>query len=116
MNLFRFNLLPRKNSSASKAKERLQILLAHERGDAGNTDPEFLAKLQKEIIEVVKRHMEIDGEAVEIKLDRGEDISSLEINIEMPGASKLRTAKGGETAKAKPEPAKSTGGGAPATA
>ncbi|WP_294925814.1 cell division topological specificity factor MinE [uncultured Paracoccus sp.] len=83
-------LRSRKPSSAQTAKERLQILLAHERGSGGGSDPDFLASLQRDILEVVRRHIEIDRDAVEIKLERSDDLSSLEINIDMPGA-KART-------------------------
>ena len=79
---------PRKPNPAQTAKERLQILLAHER--AGGASPDFLPNLQRDILEVVRRHMEIDGDQVEIKLERGEALSSLEINIELPGAQDLR--------------------------
>ncbi|WP_347265904.1 cell division topological specificity factor MinE [Paracoccus sp. (in: a-proteobacteria)] len=87
--MFGFNLRPKKSSTAQTAKERLQILLAHERA-GGGASPDFLPLLQRDILEVVRRHMEIDGNAVEIKLERGNDLSSLEINIELPGVEKLR--------------------------
>jgi len=83
--MFGFSFRPRKNGSAQTAKERLQILLAHER--AGGTSPDFLPTLQREILEVVRRHMEIDGDAVDVKLERGAELSSLEINIELPSGS-----------------------------
>lgn len=73
---------PRKASPAQTAKERLQILLAHER--AGGSNPDFLPRLQREILEVVRRHMEIDGDQVEVRMERGEALTSLEINIEIP--------------------------------
>ncbi|MTH61940.1 cell division topological specificity factor MinE, partial [Paracoccus litorisediminis] len=81
-----------KPNPAQTAKERLQILLAHER--AGGTSPDFLPLLQRDILEVVRRHMEIDGEQVEVKLERGAELSSLEINIELPGATKLKKKAG----------------------
>lgn len=87
--MFGFSFRPKKTGSANTAKERLQILLAHERA-GGSTSPDYLPLLQRDILEVVRRHMEIDGDAVEIKLERGDDLSSLEINIELPGAEKLR--------------------------
>lgn len=87
--MFGFNFRPKKSGSAHTAKERLQILLAHERA-SGSSSPDFLPLLQRDILEVVRRHMEIDGDAVEIKLERGNDLSSLEINIELPGGDKLR--------------------------
>ncbi|MCV2445766.1 cell division topological specificity factor MinE [Paracoccus sp. DMF] len=84
--MFGFSLRPRKPSSAQTAKERLQILLAHER--TSNSGPDFLPLLQRDILEVVRRHMDVDGDAVDIKLERSDDLSSLEINIEMPGTRK----------------------------
>lgn len=80
----------RKPASAQTAKERLQILLAHERA-VGGSSPDFLPLLQRDILEVVRRHLEIDSDAVDVKLERSDDLSSLEINIELPG-SKPRTA------------------------
>ncbi|WP_134679228.1 cell division topological specificity factor MinE [Paracoccus ravus] len=86
--MFGISFRPRKASPAQTAKERLQILLAHER--AGGTSSDFLPLLQRDILEVVRRHMEISQDSVEVTLERGEELSSLEINIELPGASKLR--------------------------
>ncbi|MTH64233.1 cell division topological specificity factor MinE [Paracoccus shanxieyensis] len=80
--MFGFSFRQKKPSTAQTAKERLQILLAHERA-SGDT-PDFLPLLQRDILEVVRRHMQIDGDAVDIKLERSDDLSSLEINIEMP--------------------------------
>ncbi len=80
--MFGFTFRKREPNSAQTAKERLQILLAHER--VGNTSPDYLPLLQRDILEVIRRHMEIDGDAVDIKLERSDDLSSLEINIELP--------------------------------
>ncbi|MFC3569078.1 cell division topological specificity factor MinE [Paracoccus sp. TOH] len=84
--MFGFSFRQRKPNSAQTAKERLQILLAHER--TSNSGPDFLPLLQRDILEVVRRHMDVDGDAVDIKLERSDDLSSLEINIEMPGSGK----------------------------
>ena len=84
--MFGFNFRQRKPSSAQTAKERLQILLAHER--TSNSGPDFLPLLQRDILEVVRRHMDVDSDAVDIKLERSDDLSSLEINLEFPGARK----------------------------
>jgi cell division topological specificity factor len=86
--MFGFTLRPRRTSdTAATAKERLQILLAHERIDRSNS--ELLPLLQREILEVIKRHMQVNSDTVDIKLERGDEMSSLEINIELPGASML---------------------------
>ncbi len=81
MSLFTF--LSRR-SSAPVARERLQILLSHERAVAGQSD--LAAILQEEILAVIAKHMAIDRDKVQVKLDRGSDVSTLEIDIEMPGA------------------------------
>ena len=79
---------PRQANSADTAKERLQILLSHERTD--RSSPEFLPLLQRDILEVIERYMRVGGDSVEIKLERGEELSTLEINIELPGARALQ--------------------------
>ncbi|WP_138469437.1 cell division topological specificity factor MinE [Poseidonocella sp. HB161398] len=90
--MFSFSLRPRRPKSAETAKERLQILLAHERADGGS--PDYLPMLQKEILEVVQRHLSVNQEQVEVKIDRDKDISALEINIEIPGPSNLKLKAG----------------------
>jgi cell division topological specificity factor len=72
-------------SSAAAARERLQIVLAHER--IGHTREDFLPKLQQEIVAVVARYVAIDPGRVNVSLDRGGDMSTLAIEIEMPGPS-----------------------------
>jgi cell division topological specificity factor len=79
---------PRQASSADAAKERLQILLSHERTD--RSSPEYLPMLQRDILEVIERYMRVGGDSVDIKLERGEELSTLEINIELPGARTLQ--------------------------
>lgn len=88
MSIFGFQFRPRaKASTAQTAKERLQILLAHERVDASAQD--VLPLLQRDILEVIRRHMKIDGDAVDIRMERADDRSSLEINIELPASRSL---------------------------
>jgi cell division topological specificity factor len=71
-------------ATASAAKERLQIVLAHER--IGRTREDFLPKLQMEIVAVVAKYVAIDPGKVNVSLDRGGDISTLAIEIDLPGA------------------------------
>lgn len=82
MKMFGFNFRPRKSNSAQTAKNRLQILLAHERGSGPS--PDYLPLLQRDILEAIKRHIQVEQDAVDIKMDRKDDLSSLEINIELP--------------------------------
>ncbi|WP_149535401.1 cell division topological specificity factor MinE [Siccirubricoccus phaeus] len=70
-------------ASASAAKERLQIVLAHER--IGRTREDFLPRLQQELVAVVARYVAIDPGKVNVNLDRGGDLSTLAIEIELPG-------------------------------
>jgi cell division topological specificity factor len=74
--------------SAPVARERLQILLAHERSQHGATD--LAAILQQEILAVIAKYIPIDQDRVVVKLDRGDEISTLEIDIEMPEAALAR--------------------------
>lgn len=68
--------------SAPVARERLQILLAHERAVAGNSD--LVAVLQEEILAVIAKHFPVERDKVQVKLDRGSSVSTLEIGVEMP--------------------------------
>ncbi|HTW29783.1 MAG TPA: cell division topological specificity factor MinE [Acetobacteraceae bacterium] len=79
-----------RRSSAPVARERLQILLAHERTVNGKSD--LAAVLQEEILAVIARHMAIDRDKVQVKLDRGPAVSTLEIDIEMPAEPALLAA------------------------
>lgn len=76
-----------KRSSAPVARDRLQILLAHERA-GGEGQSELIAKLREEILDVIARHVPIDRDKVQIKLDRGAAVSTLEIDIEVPALKK----------------------------
>jgi cell division topological specificity factor len=76
--------------SAPVARERLQILLAYERGTRGQSD--LLAILREEILAVIGRHVTVDRDNVRIKMDRGEAVSMLEIDVEIPNAGVLATA------------------------
>ncbi len=88
MNLLRF--LSRRTASAPVARERLQILLAHERGLRGQ--PELLGILREEILAVVSRHVTLDPEKVIVRMDRGESVSTLEVDIEVPNGFDKRVA------------------------
>jgi cell division topological specificity factor len=82
MNLLSFFTRSR-GGSADTAKERLQILLAHERMD--RSGPDFLPKLKNDIIEVIRKYVPHAGDKVDVKLERGASVSTLEIDIELPG-------------------------------
>jgi cell division topological specificity factor len=80
MNLWR--LFSGRKGSAPVARERLQILLAHERGM--RSQPDLLGKLREEILSVISRHVSLDPDKVVVKMDRGKSVSTLEVDIELP--------------------------------
>jgi cell division topological specificity factor len=77
-------------TSAASAKERLQIVLSHERISRDGED--FLPKLQRDLVEVVARYVNVDAEKVNVSLERGADLSTLAIEIELPGPQALKRA------------------------
>lgn len=75
-------LLRGRPATASVARERLQILLAHERGMRGQS--ELLGVLREEILAAVARHVEIDPDRVVVRMQRDDSVSTLEVDIELP--------------------------------
>ncbi len=92
-------IFPERRSSAVIARERLKIVLAHER--ASRDAPDFLPILQKELLDVVGRYVEIRSDMLRINLGREGDTSLLEINVEIDGG-RPRPARNGSAAPAKP--------------
>jgi cell division topological specificity factor len=79
-----FNSLLKKEqkSSASVAKERLQIIVAHERNK--RHQPDYLPRMQQEIIDVIRKYVNIDDEQVTVQLENTDARSVLELNITLP--------------------------------
>ena len=77
-----FNLFRR--GSAPVARERLQILLAHERNAI--YQPDLLGILREEILGLIGRHVSFDPDKVQIKMDRGKSVSTLAVDIEIPNS------------------------------
>ncbi|CAA6810711.1 MAG: Cell division topological specificity factor MinE [uncultured Thiotrichaceae bacterium] len=78
-----FDLFRQKNrSSASKAKERLQILIAHER--SGRNGPDYLPQMRNELMAVIKKYVPIDDDQVKVQVENGEGYDVLELNITLP--------------------------------
>jgi cell division topological specificity factor len=85
-----FGLFGRRGT-APVARERLQILLAHERALIGQTD--LIAVLREEILSVISRHIPVEADKVQVTMERGDTVSTLAIDIEIPSAlDKLRGA------------------------
>jgi cell division topological specificity factor len=76
----------KKASSASVAKERLQIIVSHERRPS--TSPDFLPQLQTDILEVVRKYIQINEDQVKLSLDRRGDCEVLELNISLADSVK----------------------------
>ena len=75
--------LGEKKKTASVAKERLQIILAHERGTRP-VEPEFLPALQKDLLEVISKYIKIDAKDIKVHLERDASMEVLEVKIELP--------------------------------
>ncbi|PZU89938.1 MAG: cell division topological specificity factor MinE [Shinella sp.] len=83
-----FRLFTRQRS-APMARERLQVLLAHERASSGS---DLVATLREEILAVIAKHVELDSDRVQVKMDRDEHYSILEIDVEIPLETTMRAA------------------------
>lgn len=71
-----------KAGSASIAKERLQILVAHER--SSRNQPSYLPQLQRELLEVIKKYINVDQEAISFNFEQDDNQEILELNIVLP--------------------------------
>ena len=80
-----FELFKRR-ASAPVARERLQLLLAYERKT--RDQPDLVNILREEIMAVLAKHVQVDPDKVQIAMDRGERMSTLEIDIQVPTPGK----------------------------
>ncbi|WP_295530521.1 cell division topological specificity factor MinE [uncultured Pseudacidovorax sp.] len=76
-------LLGEKKKSAAVAKERLQIILAHERG-LNARRPDYLPQLQRELLEVISKYVSIKAEDIKVHLEKQDALEVLEVKIELP--------------------------------
>lgn len=82
-----FNYLRKRgnNSTASVAKERLQIIISHERTERNKgSTPDYLPKLQEEILAVIAKYIPINRDQISVNLERMGDSAVLELNFTMP--------------------------------
>jgi cell division topological specificity factor len=80
-------LLGEKKKTASVAKERLQIILAHERSGRQRR-PDYLAALQRELVAVISKYVSVKPDDIRVNLERQDDLEVLDIKIELPEASR----------------------------
>lgn len=75
--------LGEKKNSASVAKERLQLILAHER-NGRSSSPDYLPQLQRELVAVISKYVSINAEDIKVHMERDGDLEVLEVKIELP--------------------------------
>jgi cell division topological specificity factor len=73
-----------KKRTASVAKERLQIILAHERSGRNAAEPDYLPALQAELIAVISKYIKINPDDIKVNLERQDNLEVLEVKIELP--------------------------------
>ncbi|MCL1077234.1 cell division topological specificity factor MinE [Parashewanella spongiae] len=87
MSLIDYFKINKKSSSASLAKERLQIIVAHQRG--AQSTPDYFPKMKQEIVEVIRKYVQISEDQVSVHVDQNdENLSVLELNVTLPDGVK----------------------------
>jgi len=72
-----------KKTTANTAKERLQIIVAHERRKRNS--PDYLPQLERDILEVIRKYVDISPEDIAVSLEKRDDeLSVLELNVTFP--------------------------------
>jgi cell division topological specificity factor len=82
----------RRRGSAPVARERLQILLSYERASRGQSD--LLAILREEILSAITKHVTVERDNVQVRMDRGPSVSTLAIDVEIPHSTGMLLATG----------------------
>ncbi|RDZ27813.1 cell division topological specificity factor MinE [Lysobacter silvisoli] len=77
-----FDFLLAKKQTAAVAKDRLRIIVAHER--AGRGGPEYLPMLQRELLEVIRKYVNVDVEAVKVDVVKEGEHDVLDISVALP--------------------------------
>jgi len=79
--------LGEKKNTASVAKERLQLILAHER-NGRSSSPDYLPQLQRELVAVISKYVSINPSDIKVHMERQDDLDVLEVKIELPEAAR----------------------------
>jgi cell division topological specificity factor len=77
-------LLGENKKTASVAKERLQIILAHERSGRNASQPDYLPALQRELVAVISKYIKISAQDIKVHLEKQDNLEVLEVKIELP--------------------------------
>jgi cell division topological specificity factor len=104
-------LLGREKPSGALARERLQLVLAHDRSDL---NPELLEQMRREILEVVQKYVEIDLDSGDVSLETGDRVTALVANLPIRRARPLANPRTAGDSPASPEPAPAATEGAEA--
>ena len=76
--------LGEKKKTATVAKERLQIILAHERSGRAGSRADYLPQLQAELVAVISKYIKINQNDIKVNLERQDNLEVLEVKIELP--------------------------------
>ena len=79
-------LFGNKPRTAAIAKERLQLIIAHERGGSSTSTPDFMPALQQELMAVISKYVSVNQEDIKVTLEKQGNLEVLEVNIVMPEA------------------------------
>ena len=79
-------LLGEKKKTAGVAKERLQIILAHERSGRNPGQPDYLPALQRDLVAVISKYVKIDLQDIKVHLEKQDNLEVLAVKIELPEA------------------------------
>lgn len=80
--------LGEKKRTADVAKERLQIILAHERSGRGGSRPDYLPQMQAELMAVIRKYVHVSPSDVKVSLERQDNFEVLELKIELPESTR----------------------------
>jgi cell division topological specificity factor len=75
--------------TAVVAKERLQIILAHERANRGAAAPDYLPALQEELLEVIAKYVPFERDMIKVQLEKHGEYDVLELNVTLPDGQRL---------------------------
>ncbi len=84
MGIFSFFKTGKEDQSARVAKDRLQVLIAHER--TGRNGPDYLPMLKQDILDVIKKYVAVGDDALSVQLESQDNCDVLELNITLPEA------------------------------
>ena len=87
MSLLSF-LLGEKKKTAGVAKERLQIILAHERSGRGGSRTDYLPALQRDLLAVLAKYVSVSPEDIKVNLERRDNLEVLQVKIELPDGAR----------------------------